>query len=63
MFRQLDVVRIKTSSPEHGLDAGARGVVVQIYEAPGLGYEIEVADEDGRTRYQGAFAPEDLEPW
>ncbi|GAA2998330.1 DUF4926 domain-containing protein [Actinokineospora diospyrosa] len=62
-FALFDLVRVKNGRPQEGLAAGACGTVVVVFEAPVPGYEIEVADENGRTLYQGSFAPEELEPW
>ncbi|RLK58740.1 DUF4926 domain-containing protein [Actinokineospora cianjurensis] len=61
MLDLFDVVRVKTALPEQGLDAGAIGAVVAILRDPDLRYEIEVVDEDGRTRFLGPIAPDDLE--
>ncbi|MBM7773968.1 hypothetical protein JOD54_004172 [Actinokineospora baliensis] len=62
-FELFDLVRIKQGRPDEGLQAGTCGTVVVVFDAPVPGYEIEVADENGRTLYLGSFAPDELEPW
>ncbi len=45
----LDVVELTVDLPEEGLQAGAVGTVVHIFREPSLAYEVEFADNDGRT--------------
>ncbi|MBO4141548.1 DUF4926 domain-containing protein [Micromonospora tulbaghiae] len=44
-----DVVEIKEALPEENLPAGAVGTVVHVYHRHDRAYEVEFADEDGRT--------------
>ena len=43
--------------PDEGLSAGAVGAVVHVFEKPSLAYEVEFADEDGRTIAQLPLTP------
>jgi hypothetical protein len=44
-----DVVILRKDIPDRGLAAGAKGVVVFIFEKPSLSYEVEFCDNSGRT--------------
>jgi hypothetical protein len=44
-----DLVRLMVDLPDEGLSAGAVGAVVHVFEEPSLAYEVEFADEHGRT--------------
>ena len=57
----FDVVRFRKSLDDHGVAAGARGVVLEVHESPSLAYEVEVADEHGRTVFFGAVEPDYIE--
>jgi Domain of unknown function (DUF4926) len=48
--RELDVVTLTRDLPEQGLAAGAIGTVVHVFSKPNVAYEVEFADEDGRTK-------------
>jgi len=52
-----DVVRLMVDLPDEGLSAGAVGAVVHVFEKPSLAYEVEFADEDGRTIAQLPLTP------
>lgn len=67
-----DVVRItalhRTFHPEDSLFGGRRlptmgdvAVVVEIYDDPELGYELESVNEDGRTNWLVSVSASDLE--
>jgi hypothetical protein len=65
MRKQLspfDVVRFRKSLDDHGIAAGARGVVLEVHKSPVLAYEVEVTDDDGRTLFFGAVDPDYIEP-
>jgi hypothetical protein len=47
-FKLLDVVALTVDLPEHGLHRGQVGTIVEIL-ADGRAFEVEFADEDGRT--------------
>jgi hypothetical protein len=48
--------------PDEGLSAGAVGAVVHVFEKPSLAYEVEFADEDGRTIAQLPLTPGQIRP-
>jgi hypothetical protein len=65
MTRELslyDVVRLAVDLPEDGLQAGAIGTVVEIFDVPQRAYEIEFADDSGTTIAQLALEPGQIEP-
>jgi hypothetical protein len=62
MFAEFDVVRLVHGVPEAGLPPGTPAVILEVSTDPDLHYEIEVADSEGRTLYQGSATPDDLEP-
>ena len=55
-----DTVELVTDLPDEGLTAGAVGAVVHVFEKPRRAYEVEFADENGRTIAQVALAPEQV---
>jgi len=57
-----DVVRLSVDLPEDGLQAGAIGTVVEIFDTPQRAYEVEFADDSGTTIAQLALEPGQLEP-
>ncbi|MBM2622953.1 DUF4926 domain-containing protein [Actinoplanes sp. LDG1-06] len=44
-----DTVRLLVDLPSEGLEAGAVGAVVHIFDRPRVAYEVEFTDDDGRT--------------
>jgi hypothetical protein len=44
-----DTVELTADIPDEGLTAGALGTVVHIFNEPDVAYEVEFADEGGRT--------------
>ncbi|MFQ3648506.1 MAG: DUF4926 domain-containing protein [Anaerolineae bacterium] len=46
-MKMLDVVALLDSLPEHGLERGMSGTVVEVFEDSF--YEVEFSDERGRT--------------
>ena len=60
-LRPFDVVRFRKGLNDHGVAAGARGVVLEVHESPSLAYEVEVTDDDGRTLIFGAVDPDYVE--
>ncbi len=62
MYQQFDVVRLVRGVPEAGLPPGTVAVILEVSTVPDLHYEIEVADDEGRTLYQGSATPDDLVP-
>lgn len=57
-----DVVRLVRGVPEAGLPPGTEAVILEVSSVPHLHYEIEVADAEGRTLYQGSATPDELAP-
>lgn len=49
-FELLDVVALTQALPDHDLQEGQVGTVIEIL-APGI-YEVEFSDDDGRTYAQ-----------
>ena len=48
-MKLFDVVALTVDLPEEGLKAGAEGTIIEVYERPGLAYEVEFSNEDGAT--------------
>jgi len=45
----LDVVRLKSAAPEHGLASGEVGTIVEVFDVQDEAYEVEFADDYGET--------------
>lgn len=60
-FKEFDVVRLRKGLPEEGIDIGAPVVILAVEHSPYLHYEVEISDQDGRTLFQGALLPDDIE--
>ncbi|WP_410813770.1 DUF4926 domain-containing protein [Micromonospora sp. 067-2] len=57
-----DVVELKEALPEERLAAGAVGTIVHVFQTPRIAYEVEFADEDGRTICTAALTSEQIGP-
>jgi len=57
-IRLLDVVALTADVPEHGLERGQVGTVVEVL-APGR-YDVEFCDDDGRTYALAALHTDQL---
>ena len=57
-----DVVELTTDLPNEGLPAGSVGTVVHIFREPNLAYEVEFADDEGKTLAMVALTPDHLRP-
>ena len=55
--RLLDVVALLVDLPDHGLQRGQVGTVVELLAGA---FEVEFSDGEGRTYAQVALAPEQL---
>jgi hypothetical protein len=55
-----DVVELTTDLPGEGLTAGSVGTVVHIFHEPDIAYEVEFADDDGKTLAMVALAADHL---
>lgn len=60
MIKQLDTIKLARDIPEHRLKKGMLGVVVSVFTEPILAYEVEFADDQGRTFAELAIEPQDL---
>jgi hypothetical protein len=49
MYKEYDLVKLKTSLNEHNLIAGMMGVVLIVYDASPPVYEVEFCDNEGMT--------------
>ena len=59
--RLFDTVVTLRDIPEVGIGIGTIGVIVAIFDEPDEAYEVEFADEEGRTIAQTALRSEDFE--
>jgi Domain of unknown function (DUF4926) len=57
-----DVVELSVELPEEGLTEGCVGTIVHVFEKPNLAYEVEFADDRGRTVAQLPLTPDQLRP-
>jgi Domain of unknown function (DUF4926) len=57
-----DVVELVEALPEEGLSAGSVGTIVHVFKEPNLAYEVEFADDEGRTLAMLPLAPQQLRP-
>jgi hypothetical protein len=62
MIRQFDTVRLKYGLREAGIPPDSVATVVDVYEGPTPGYEIEIVDSNGRTLFLGSVTPDQIEP-
>jgi hypothetical protein len=62
VIKQYDTVRLRHGLPEEGLPAGTLAAVLDVYDEPTPGYEIEVVGTDGRTIFLGSVDPDQVEP-
>lgn len=56
-----DVVRVREDLPDLDLRAGALGTVVMVFSEPAAAFEVEFADDEGRTLATHALLPEQVE--
>lgn len=64
IFKQYQIVELANDLPEQGVTRGTQGTILEVYDAPGEteAYEIEVADEAGRSIAQFVATPGQLRP-
>jgi Domain of unknown function (DUF4926) len=48
-FKLLDTVATVRDIPEFGIEAGAVGVIVEVFTDPEEAYEVEFCNENGET--------------
>ena len=63
LFDLLDTIVLTKDVPEEGLKAGMKGAIVHIFNEPHLAYEVEFADDQGRTIAELALTPDQIEPY
>jgi hypothetical protein len=59
-FKTLDTVRTARALPEHGIEAGAFGCVLEVF-AGGKAYLVEFANGNGETLAIAELKPADLQ--
>lgn len=59
-IKQYQIVRLVRGVPEEGIEPGTRAVVLEVFDDDA--FEIEVADDQGRTLYEGSVSRNDIEP-
>ncbi|WP_439427574.1 DUF4926 domain-containing protein [Micromonospora sp. LA-10] len=56
-----DLVELRDAVPEENLPAGAVGTIVHVFQRPDLAYEVEFADQEGRTVSTLALTPDKIQ--
>jgi Domain of unknown function (DUF4926) len=59
-FELLQVVYVCEAHPGLGLLKGEAGTIVELLEQPYPAYLVEFIDDDGATKAEAAFTPEQL---
>jgi hypothetical protein len=59
-FEMLQIVYVRDAHPDIGLSKGEHGTVVEIVRRPSTAYLIEFVNDDGTTRAEAFFTPEQL---
>jgi hypothetical protein len=59
-FELLQVVYVRDAHPGLGLVKGECGTIVETLEKPRPAYLVEFADDDGVTKAEAAFTPDQL---
>ena len=54
------VVELAVDMPEEGLVAGSIGTIVHVFQVPNLAYEVEFADQNGKTIAQVPLRPDQI---
>jgi len=57
----LDVVVVTVDFPEHGVYAGERGTIVEVYTELEEAYEVEFVQADGRAKSLFALRPDQFQ--
>ncbi|MGH6614420.1 DUF4926 domain-containing protein [Sphingomonas sp.] len=57
----LDTIKVLKPIPEEGIEAGANGVIIAIFENPDEAYEVEFSDDEGRPVAQVVLQREDFD--
>lgn len=56
----LQVVYARQARPDLGVRRGECGTVVEVFDEPRRAYYVEFVGDDGTTRAEGAFIPDEL---
>ena len=59
-FKECDTVKVKKDCIK-GVNKGDIGTIVIVFDKPREAYEVEFLDEDGHTKAQCVFLPNELE--
>lgn len=59
-IEQYQLVRLVRGIPDEGIEPGTRAVVLEVFGEDA--FEIEVADDEGRTLYEGSVSRSDIDP-
>ena len=59
-FDLLQVVYVRDAHPKLGLAKGECGTVVEVFDRPHRAYYVEFMADNGATRAEGAFTPDQL---
>jgi len=59
IFRRFDLNDLKFDKRHP--QVGDEATIVEVYESPTLGYELECSDKNGVTEWLVTFSPEDAE--
>jgi hypothetical protein len=63
-INELDVVTLVTDLPEHGLETGDIGTVVNVFDDDlEKSYEVEFTDDDGMTIAMPTLLPNQFRRW
>jgi hypothetical protein len=54
---------LTTPLPDEGLEAGAIGTVVHVFDTPRTAYEVEFVDDDGTTAAITTLTRDQFQPW
>jgi Domain of unknown function (DUF4926) len=60
MFAEFEVVGLKKS--QSGVEAGATGTILMVYQSPRIGYEVKFLDKSRHTVALLTLYDDDLEP-
>jgi hypothetical protein len=59
-IKQYQMVRLVRGIPDEGIEPGTHAVVLEVFNDDA--FEIEIADNQGRTLYEGSVSRRDIEP-
>jgi hypothetical protein len=59
-FELLQVVHARKARPDLGVRKGDSGTIVEVFDRPHRAYYVEIVNDDGTTRAEGAFTAGDL---